>query len=114
MLWPISTGHALRLLRIDSATPLLISRPNLVWHSDRLLTTAYESSLRTSLWRELCSGYRSKGSDSEEGVWYVGMVRTGDRYGLDVDLPISFFPLHDGHVLVARLSATLGWSGPFP
>jgi len=47
----------------------------------------------------------------------VGMVRTWDRYGVDVDFPISFFSLHDGHdgdVLVARLSATLGWNGPLP
>lgn len=57
LLWPISTGHALRLLRIDSATPILISRPNIIGHSDRVLTTGYESLRRTSLWRELCSGY---------------------------------------------------------
>ena len=45
------------------------------------------------------------------------MVRTWDGYGVDVDLPISFFSLHDGHngyVLVARLSATLDWHGPLP
>jgi len=58
LLWPISTGHALRLLRIDSATPILISRPNIVSQSDRLFTTGYESFRRTNLWRELCSSYR--------------------------------------------------------
>lgn len=27
LLWPISTSHALRLLRIDSTRPILIPRP---------------------------------------------------------------------------------------
>ena len=47
----------------------------------------------------------------------MGMVRTRDGYGVDVDLPISVFSNDhgdDGHVLVARLSATLDWNGPLP
>ncbi len=47
------------------------------------------------------------------------MVRTWDGDGLDVDLPISVFSLHDRHdrhVLVARFWAALvwddGWSLP--
>ena len=47
----------------------------------------------------------------------MGMVRTWNRYRVDVDFSISVFSLHDehdGHVLVARLSATLDWNGSLP
>ena len=47
----------------------------------------------------------------------MGMVRTWDRYGVYVDLSISVFSDDDGddgHVLVARLSATLDRNGPPP
>lgn len=117
LLWPISTGHAFRLLRIDSVTPIPNSRPYILRHSDRLSTTSYESFQRTGLWRELCSTYRLELLDSEEGADYVGMVRTGDWYGVDVDLPICVFSNDDGddgHVLVARLQATLDWNGSLP
>ena len=47
----------------------------------------------------------------------MGVVRAGNRYGMDVDLPISVLSLHvgnDGHVLVARVWATLVWKDGEP
>ena len=45
------------------------------------------------------------------------VVRSWDGYGLAVDLSISVLALHaghDGHVLVARLWATVDGNGPIP
>lgn len=45
------------------------------------------------------------------------VVRAGNGYGLDVDLPLSVLSLHagnDGHALVARLWATVDGNGPLP
>ena len=97
--------------------PLSNSRPYILRHSDRLSTTSYECFQRTGLWRELCSAYGLELLNFEEGAEYVGMVRTGDWYGVDVDLPICVFfndDGDDGHVLVARLLATLDWNGSLP
>ena len=47
----------------------------------------------------------------------MGMVRAWHGYGVDVDLPICVFSNDDGddgHVLVARLQATLDWNGSLP
>ena len=41
------------------------------------------------------------------------MVRTRDRYGMDVDVSISVFPhddCRDRIFLAARVSASLGWN----
>lgn len=45
------------------------------------------------------------------------VVYSRNGYGLDVDFSISVLSLHaghDGHVLVARLWATVDWNGPLP
>ena len=47
----------------------------------------------------------------------MGMVRTRDWYGVDVDFSISVLPLHHGHdgnVLVARFWAILVWKDGRP
>ena len=98
-------------------TPIPNFRPSIFRHGERLSATSYESFQRTGLWREPCSAYRLEFLDSEDGAEYVGMVRTRDWDGVDVDLPIGVFcndDRDDGHVLVARLQSTLDWNGSLP